>query len=358
MPLRSNKERTATGKDEVSSEWPELTLAEISELGKTDPKGADLALGRIRRRREAEAFASTNDFWSISDFSPVEVIEHVDDIGAEAKDASIDKIIHERSAPAATTHSDGVEVDASELERQDTLRAKERLRKLMRETRAKLDGGGSVSEDDPLAKDKRRVANVLKRAGRTLNDLPADWDRLPETARFVGERSRRSEMYRVVEEGQKELYELERLRELKSEGRPANYDRLPIDGRERVDTKLRQRRFRAKTLKAAPRPAIVPLPIVDVAGADLRGKIPKMQRAIKNWASDSSNPIARQLRQPEQQGKLVRAAIVYALYFHQNHRPPSQAEFGKWLRCSKDKARRRLDVLKSLFDVGGPWTRL
>jgi predicted transposase YdaD len=62
---------------------------------------------------------------------------------------------------------------------------------------------------------------------------------LPRIAKIPLERSRANEFYRVLSEGEEEMREAERLRELEKLGRPANYDLLARDEKLRIDAKLR-----------------------------------------------------------------------------------------------------------------------
>jgi hypothetical protein len=72
------------------------------------------------------------------------------------------------------------------------------LKEKMRAAALRLSGG--ISGDDPLAIDKRKVANGLKKIGRTTDDLPYDFWRLPRIARVPGERSRTNELHKISAE--------------------------------------------------------------------------------------------------------------------------------------------------------------
>jgi hypothetical protein len=80
-----------------------------------------------------------------------------------------------------------------------------------------------------------------------------------------------------------------------------------------------------------------------------------MWRRLDSWTRGGSTPLARQLRKPEQQRALIRAAAAYARYFNWHGKPPSRSVLAKKLRSTEDQARRKLDVLKSLYAPGGPW---
>ena len=266
----------------------------------------------------------------ISNLAPTaEVIEHLGELDAAGEDAV-----------------EGVIAKAEAYEAQDVLdEARKEPNKLREQMHAKL---AEINGGDPLAKDKKKVSNALKKVGRTLADLPPDFWKLPRIAKISGERSRENAFYRVYTEG-------ERQRELEKRGRPANYHLLPVDERDRINVNIRQRRHRDKKRKPPSKPAVAPLPVTDIAPDMLRSTLRKMWRNLEKWAVNYSTPLARQLRKPEQQRALIRAAAAYARYFSQHDEPPSHVELAKWLRCSKDQARRKLDVLKSLNAPGGPW---
>lgn len=319
----------------------DLTVAEIMKLGETDPEAADAALQRMSRAREAEA---PSDIENVDNLlgdlelgagEALEVVEHLDELDAAAEDAI-----------------EGAIAKAEAYEAQDVLdeARKEQLREQMRAKLAEINGG------DPLAKDKKKISNALKKVGRTPADLPPDFWDLPRIAKIPCERSRQSEFYRVCEEGQEEMREAERLRELEKHGRPANYDRLPWDERHRIDANIRQRQHRDKTRKPPSKPTVAPLPVAYVAPDMLSITLQKMSRSLDTWTRAGSTPLARQLRKPEHRSALIRAAAAYARYFNTPHqKPPSRAELAKKLRCSEGQARRKLDVLKSLYSPGGPW---
>jgi hypothetical protein len=272
----------------------------------------------------------------------VTVIEHLDELDAAGEDAV-----------------EGVIAKAEAYEAQDVLdearKEPNKLREQMRAARAKYSGGIEVAKDDPLANEKKKIANTLKKVGRTLADLPPDFWKLPRIAKIPLERSRESEFYKVFREGEEEMREAERLRDLEKRGLPANYDLLPRDEKDRININARQRRHRDKKRTSASKPPVAPLPVADIAPDMLRSTIHKMWRSLEKWAVNYSTPLARQLRKPEQQRALIRAAAAYARYFSQHDEPPSHVELAKSLRCSKDQARRKLDVLKSLNAPGGPW---
>jgi hypothetical protein len=331
-----------------------LTVAEIMKLGETDPKAADAAVQRIKLAREARE-AEGPEAEVPSD------IENLDDLLGDLElgaDKTPEVIVDlDELDVAAEVVVEGAIAKAEAYESQDVLdearKEPNKLREQMRAALARINGGLDFASDDPLAKDKRRVANALKKVGRTLSDLPRDWDTLNRTARD-GQRSRQSEFHRVLEAGREEMREAERLQELKKRGRPANYDLLPRDKKDRINTNARQRRHRDKMPKP-PAKLTVTLPIADVRPESLRGALIKMSCSLDNWALYRDTSRARQLREPAQQRALIKAAAAYARYFAQHDEPPSHVELAKGLRCSKDQARRKLDVLKSLYAPGGPW---
>lgn len=235
----------------------------------------------------------------------------------------------------------------------------EALSKLMgiaRAKRAELNGGIDVAIDDPLATEKVKVGRKLKTVGLTLDDLPPDFWSLPPTTRIPLKRSRQSEFWRVYKEAQAKIEETARRLELEESGRPANFDRLPRTERDRINNKLSQQRTRAKKRAGEPRPpAAPPLPVADVASADLEAVLKEMLRLLANWSEHSTTPRARQLRERKDQLGLIKVAAAYGRYFHQNNKPPSRAELAGWLRLSERQVRRKLDVLKSLYAPGGPW---
>src|ERR1019366_9680608 len=188
-----------------------------------------------------------------------EVIEDMGELDAASEDAPINEIKREKAELAAAKQVDGAEIDDGELAARDEARKEpNKLREQMHAKLAEINGG------DPLAKDKKKVSNTLKKVGRTLADLPTDWDKLPRFTKSPGERSRQSEVYRVFGEGEEEMREAERLRELEKRGRPANYDLLPWDEQRRIDVNIRQRRHRDKKPKPPSKPTVAPLPLADI----------------------------------------------------------------------------------------------
>jgi hypothetical protein len=328
-----------------------LTLADIDKIYKTEgAQAADAALQAMklaREAREAEApeAEAPSDIENLDDLlrnlelgadETGEVIEHLGELDASGEDAV-----------------EGVIAKAEAYEAQDVLdEARKEPMKLREQMHAKL---AEINGGDPLAKDKKKASNALKKVGRTLADLPPDWDKLPRITKIPLERSRQSEFYRVFREGEEEMREAERLRELEKRGRPANYDLLPVDERDRINVNIRQRQHRDKKRKHPSKPTVVPLPVADIAPDMLRHTLANMLRSLEKWAVNYSTPLARQLRKREQQLALIRAAAAYARYFNSHDEPPSRSDLAKGLRCTKDQARRKLDVLKSLYAPGGPW---
>jgi hypothetical protein len=315
------------------------------------PKPADTISQRIVRAREAqppEALAPSDiesaerllGDLELGDESDCEVIEHLDELDAYAEDTANVK------AEASTAATPAVQVVAGAEKAKRAVTPE--LRELIRAAHVKYSGGVEVAKGDPLATDKKKIANTLKKVGRTLADLPPDFWMLPRTAKIPGERSRQSELHRVYAEA-------ERPHELEKSGRPANYDRLPVDEQRRIDTTLRQRRHRDKKPKPPTKPTVAPLPVVYIAPDSLGFTLHRMWRSLDAWTSVSSTPLARQLRKPEQQRALIRAAAAYARYFNWYGKPPSRFDLSKGLRWTEDQVRRKLDVLKSLYAPGGPW---
>lgn len=333
-----------------------LTVAEIMKLGEIDPKAADAAVQRIklaREAREAEGPEAEVPFdienldnllgdLELGPDEPPEVIEHLGELDA-----------------AAEVAVEGAIAKAEAYESQDVLdearKEPNKLREQMRAARAKYSGGVEVAkDDDPLALEKKKVAKTLNKVGRTLADLPPDWDKLPRTTKIPCERSRQSELYRVFREGEEEMREAERLRELEKRGRPANYDLLARDERHRIDANERQRRHRDKKRKPPSKPTSAPLPLAN-AHILSSGARHGISRSLDIWTRAGSTPLARQLRKPEQQRALINAAAAYAWYFDRHSKAPSRSVLAKMLRCTEGQARRRLDVLKSLYAPSGPW---
>jgi hypothetical protein len=304
-------------------------------------------------RLEAKAFEakypSKSDCLVLADF----------EVGAE-ESREVIKNLHELDASAESaveTFIAKTETDEAQDVLDKTREAAMNLREQMHAARVRIDGGVKVSADDPLAIDKRRVAKTLKRVGRTSADLPPDFWRLRQTAIFSGERSRRSELYRICAEGEAEQREAERLLESARRGRPANYDLLPVDERKKIDGKIRQQKHRGKRPKPASKPSAAPLPVAQIAGGDLRSTLIAMRKSLEKWVVNYSTPLSRQLRRREKQLAIIRTAAAYSRFYQQYDKLPSHSELAKWLHCSNDQARRRVDLLKSLYAPGGPWTR-
>ena len=320
-----------------------LTVAEIMKLGETDPKAADAALQGIKLAREAREAEAPAD------------IENVDDLldGLElGADEALEEVEHLGELDAAAAYAvEGAIATAEAYEAQDVLdeagKAQMKLREQIRAAIVKYSGDG-VAPDDPLAKEKKKVSNALQKVGRTTADLPPDFWKLPRTAKIPGDRSRENEFYRVFREA-------EEVRELEKRGRPANYHLLPADGKLRIDANVRQRRHRDKKRKPSSKPTVAPLSLADIAPDMLGIKLREMSRSLDIWACAGSTALARQLRKPEQQRALIRAAAAYARYFNQYSKAPSRSVLAKMLRCTEGQARRRLDVLKSLYAPSGPW---
>ena len=147
----------------------------------------------------------------------------------------------------------------------------------------------------------------------------------------------------------------ERLRELEKSGLPENYDRLSVDARDRIDAKIRKRKSRDKKRMSVSEPHAALLPVTDISPDMLSSTLTKMSRSLENWVTNYSTPLSRQLRNSKSQKALIRVAAAYARYFSQHHRPPSHAQLAKWLAWSPGQVRRKLEILKSLYALGGPW---
>jgi hypothetical protein len=379
------------------TETQELTLADIKKIDETDPKAADAALQRVGRVLEArEAEVREGGVKGTVAPSPTLRTSPGDlEIGDQA--LCEHKACAAQSAPTKTSavttgeeaaimkaeverllgdleigpdEADEViedELDASDEDAVERLIAREEayeaqdlldearkkrieLLEQLRATRAKINGGARVAPNDPLATEEKKVSNTLKKVGCTLTDLPSDFWKLPRIAKIPGERSRQNELHRVCAEAK-------RLRELEKRGRPANYDLLPFDEKLRIDANIRQRRHREKKRALNPppsKPTVAPLPL---ANADMLSSTARhtMSDRLNIWTRASSTPLARQLRKPEQQRALIRAAAAYAWYFDRHSKPPSRSALAKMLRWTEDQVRRKLDVLKSLYAPGGPW---
>lgn len=340
---------------------PPLTPADIEKIYQTDgAAAADAALQRSSRAREAEAAEAEAAYLRglASEFNS-KTIEQPIDLDASTGEVPIDEVEREKADTAVTEQSGGAEVSgggppvkphATETHSEPT-----RLPELIRAARIKIAGGIDIAPDDPLAKDKRKVANALKKVGRTLADLPANWDTLPRIAKIPGERSRQNELFQVLEEATRQAKE---RRELEKRGRPANYHLLPLDQRKRLDANIRQRRHRSKIRTHLSKPALKPLPVAYVAPDSLRSALVDMSRRLEGWASWENTPRSRQLRNKRQQMALIRAAATYAHYFAKHNRPPTHNELAKYLKLSRHQTRRRLNVLKSLYADGGPWASI
>lgn len=272
--------------------------------------------------------------------------EELDELDAAVEDA----LAHE------SVQSKVVSIPKADFARPDpaadeTRRKKIELSEQMREAFIRL--GGTITDDDPLASEKRRVANTLKKVGRTLGDLPTDYWALRRTAPY-GERSRQNELNRVMEEGRAEMRAAERVRELIKLGRPLNYDLLPRTDQKKIDGNIRQRRHRSKLPKSSKK-TIVPLPFADVRPELLSDKLIKMRRSLDTWAVVRTTARARQLRKPDHQEIIVKAAKIYAWHFCSSGTVPSQGDLAKGLGCNEDKAGRKLRLLKALCQPDGPW---
>lgn len=343
---------TADKKDPV--EPRALTPADIMRIAETEgAQAADAALQRIVRAREAKFPEAEVP----SDIESVEVLLGDLDLGADAGSAEAIEHVRELDAVAEAA-VEGAIAKAEAYEGQDVLdkarKAQPKYLEQLRAARIKYNSGIEVAEDDPLALEKKMVAKKLNKVERTLADLPPDFWKLPRIRKIPGERSRQSELSRVFGEGEEEMRGVERLRELEKLGRPANYDLLARDEKERIGRKLRQRRSRDKKRKPSSKLAIAPLSaaITDMLSSSERHG---MARRLEIWTRASSPPLAPQLRKPEKQHALMKATAAYAWYFNRHSKPPSRSALAKLLRCTEGQARRRLDVLKSLYGPGGPW---
>ena len=132
------------------------------------------------------------------------------------------------------------------------------------------------------------------------------------------------------------MREAERLQELRKRGWPLNYDLLPRDEQDRINTNARQQRHREKIPKP-PAKLTVTLPIADVGPESLNDALIKMSRSLENGALYRGTPRARQLRKPEQQKALIRTAAIYAGYFNSHGKPPSHVDLAKCFIAQKTK---------------------
>ena len=358
-------------------------MNEITELGRTSPKAADAALQRFASDREARIAELAHATKKRADDTVrSEIITRMvppTDTGKgvlTAKRLGVEEVLADLEInPKADLADDLVELNAAvdcalteEDKRSDVAPIPtidyskpdtalddaspgQELRDLIRSANTRM--GGTISDDDPLAVEKRRTASALKRVGRTLGDLSKDWDRLERTAK-AGERSRQSEFYRVYEAGKAELVNLKRRIELAKLGRPLNYDLLTADEKIRCNARLRQRRHRDTLLKRPTKPSIG-LPFADVSPDRLRDALVKMARRLNDWSAYSPTSRARQLREPEHQKTILKAAAVYARHFNLHGKPPSQGYLAKRLHCNDDQAARKLRLLKALCEPEGPW---
>lgn len=349
--------------DKDAAEALRVAIAEIKKLGKTDPKAADAAFQCIVRAREAREAAAFSEFLIVEELpgdleiGAVEATKEVIEPSVAAEDTPIiavsGKLIKPEIAVRDTIVHDFELPDSPEVADETT--KPKGLREEMRAAALRLSGG--ISEDDPLATDKRKVANKLKKLGRTTADLPYDFWKLPIIARSPGERSRTNELYKISAEVETQQIEAKRLAELAKRCRPANYDRLSRDERKKVDGKIRQQKHRDKKPKSASKPSAAPLPVAQFAGGDLRSTLAAMQKSLEKWVINCSTPLSRQLPERKQQLAIIKTAAAYSRFYQQCGKIPSQSKLGKWLRCSRHQARRRLEILTSLYKPGGPWTR-
>lgn len=319
---------------------PELTAEEIELIRSLDgPNAAGAHPHRIEDPDVVFELLEPLEFKSVEDvLSTLEV-------GADEL-AEVQTFLREDPSKCEWTQTpDDVAVKAQSIIK---------LLKQIREARIKH-GGVIVADHDPLAKEKRKLANVLKKVGRTLDHLPTDYWTLPRIDGNPSHRSRTNELYRVQREGQAAVDETKRLQALKDKGRPENYLRLPLADRERVDAKIRKRRSRAKKPKGLAKRAAAVLPFARESTSEQAHILHKMMVKLEKYAALDSGARARQLRNRDQQLRLLKAALMYGRYYEAKGRVPSHAELAEWLKCSKDKARRKLKLLHALHEPGGPW---
>jgi hypothetical protein len=326
-----------------------LTLSEIMKISETDSKAADAALQRAREASEAEA-ASDIDVESLlgdlelgPDESAGEVIEHLGELDAAGEDAPINEIKREKAEPAAAKQVDGAEIDDGELAARDEARKEpNKLRKQMHAKLAEINGGVRVAPDDPLATDKICVHRYLKKFGLTSDDLPDGfWDEPDEIVRgwllgdVVGPVMARRRYEKRVE------------RSIEA-GYPADYYSRPWDEQRKIGSVVRKRRWRAEqATKLAPTPK-APLPTTKITKEWITDSFTR----LKSWTADS-DPMAIQLRSREKE--FVHARNAYQRLINTLGRAPKQSELADELGCTRRVAQNKIDKLRKLEGVGGPW---
>ena len=219
----------------------------------------------------------------------------------------------------------------------DEAARKEQLRETMRTANAKI-RGVKVAPDDPLATDKIKVTRSLEKDGLTLADLPAGyWDE-PRDVRGILLGQVVGPVRRLAK----------RVKRSIDRGYPPDYYSHPRHEQKRISDVVRKRRSRAEqAAKSAPTPK-APLPTTMTAGEWIKDS----HTRLKSWTA-GSDPMAIQLRGRE--SDFVKARYAYQRLIKTLGRAPTQSELAAELGCTRWMAQNRIEQLRKLEGVGGPW---
>ena len=303
------------------------------------PKAADAALQRIVRSREAAEAEAPFDTENVSKFlgdldlgadvGSTEAIEHVCELDAVAE-AAVECAIAKAEAYEAQDVVD------------EAGKAQMKLREQIRAAIVKYSDGAEVAKDDPLATHKIRVSRYLKKFGLTLDDLPSRfWDEPDETVRggLLGD---------VVGPVMATRRFEKRVERSIAAGYPADYYSRPIDEQKRIGNVVRKRRSRAKRATKAASTPKAPLPTTMITKEWIRESFTR----LKSWTA-GSDPMAIQLRSREKD--FVKARAAYRRLINALGREPKQAELAAELGCKPRVAQNRINQLRKLESVDGPW---
>ena len=193
-----------------------------------------------------------------------------------------------------------------------------------------------------VATDKIRVSRYLKKFGLTSDDLPDGfWDEPDETVRgwLLGD---------TVGPVMAERRLAKRVERSIEAGYPADYYSRPWDEQRKIGSVVRKRRWRAEqATKLAPTPK-APLPTTKITKEWITDSFTR----LKSWTA-GSDPMAIQLRSREKE--FVHARNAYQGLINTLGRAPKQSELADELGCTRRKAQNKIDKLRKLEGVGGPW---